>query len=33
MINKHENISVGVYWGRSWLKVVGVIEHKGNIQF
>jgi hypothetical protein len=31
MINKHENISVGVYWGRSWLKVVWVIEHKGTI--
>jgi hypothetical protein len=31
MINKHENISVGVYWVRSWLKVVWVIEHKGSI--
>jgi hypothetical protein len=28
MINKHDNISTGVYWNvlRSWLEVVRVIE-------
>jgi hypothetical protein len=36
IINKHENISAGVYWddtGVPGLKVVRVIEHMGNDQF